>query len=162
MQIFIDDIYDTMSRRDISIRRSYGCCCGEFVSEPNEPCASNANAKTACIVPSRCCCRCLRVCKKLAKCETPPCMTDVQSCSGSRCCGCRCEKPGQICISPPKICSSPAHSSRGRSPCAPRCLPQSLCLSRSCCSGAFECARCKIQLLKSPHRMSHDVLLLDF
>ncbi|GAB1859120.1 Cysteine and glycine-rich protein 2 [Camponotus japonicus] len=123
-----------------NIRRSYGCCCGGFVSEPNEPCASNANAKTACIVPSRCCCR-LRVCKKLAKCETPPCMTDVQSCSGSRYCGCRCEKPGQICISPPKICSSPAHSSRGRSPCAPHCLSQSPCLSRGCCSGAFECAR---------------------
>lgn len=146
MLIFIDDIYDTMSRRDISIRRSYGCCCGRFVSEPNEPCTSNANAK-ACNVPSRCYCRCLRVCKKLAKCETPPCMTDVQSCSGSRCCGCRYEKSGQICISSPKICSSPAHSLRGKSPCASRCLSQSPCSNRGYCSTTFECARCKTQLV---------------
>lgn len=131
-----------MSRCDISIRRSYGCCCGGFVLESNELCASNANAKAVCTMPSRCCCH-PRVGKKSAKCETPPCMTDVRSCSGSRCCGCRCEKPGQICISSPRICSSPAHSSRGRSPCAPRCLSQSPCPSRGCCSRVFECARSK-------------------
>ncbi|XP_072760471.1 uncharacterized protein, partial [Anoplolepis gracilipes] len=121
-----------------NIRRSYGCCCGGFVPEPNESCASNANAK----VPSRCCCHCFRVCKKAAKCETSLCTTDIQSCGG-RCCGsgCSCEKPSQICIPSPRICSLPAHSSRGRSPCAPRCPSQSPCPSRGCCSRVFECAR---------------------
>ncbi|XP_029154722.1 uncharacterized protein LOC114927834, partial [Nylanderia fulva] len=126
-----------------NIRRSYGGCWEGF-SQLNESCASNPNVKAAsCTMSSRCWCRCPRVCKKAAKCETPPCTTDVRSCSGGRCCGggCRCEKPGQICISSPKICRSPARASRGKSPCASRCPSQSPCPSRGCCSGAFERAR---------------------
>ncbi|XP_070168797.1 uncharacterized protein [Polyergus mexicanus] len=132
-----------------NIWKNYGCRCGGFVPESNESCASNANTKAACTVPSHCCCR-PRVCMKTANGETPPCTTDIRSCGGGRCCGSRCrEKPGQICIPSPRMCNSPAHSLRGRSPCASHRPLQSSCPSRDYCTGAFECARSSSQRCRS-------------
>lgn len=113
---------------------------------PNESCAPSPDrAKIGCVVPSRSCCRCPRVCKKVARCEPSSCTTDVRSCGGGRCCG-GCGKPGQICTPSPKICSSPAHSLRGRSPCAPRCpsqFPCAISACKGCCSGSHNCNRCE-------------------
>ncbi|XP_071554035.1 uncharacterized protein [Temnothorax nylanderi] len=126
--------------------QDYGCCCGRLAPEPNESCAPSPDrARIGCVVPSRSCCRCPRVCKKAARCEPPPCTTDVRSCGGGGCCG-GCGKPGQICTPSPRICNSPAHSSRGRSPCAPRYpspFPCSISDYRGCCCtcGPNNCRR---------------------
>lgn len=113
--------------------------------ELNESCVSSPDrAKVGCVVPSRSCCRCPRVCKKAARCEPPPCTIDVRSCGGGGCCG-GCGKPSQICPPSPRICNSSAHSSRGKSPCVSRCPLQSPCsisgCSRGCCSGLNNCGR---------------------
>ncbi|KYQ52954.1 hypothetical protein ALC60_07680 [Trachymyrmex zeteki] len=124
--------------------QGYGCCCGRFVPVPNESCAPSPDrVKTMCVMPSRSCCCRPQVYRKSARCEPPPCTTNIRSCGGDRCCG-GCGKPGQICASSPRICNSPANSSRGRSPCAPRCLPQPPCSISGCrsfCSGPNNCRR---------------------
>ncbi|KYN14837.1 Cysteine and glycine-rich protein 2, partial [Trachymyrmex cornetzi] len=125
--------------------QGYGCCCGRLVPAPNESCAPSPDrVKTVCVMPSRSCCCRPRVCRKSARCEPSPCTTSIRSCGGGRCCG-GCGKPGQICTSSsPRICNSPAHSSRGRSPCAPRCPPQPSCSISGCrsfCSGPNNCRR---------------------
>jgi len=124
--------------------QGYGCCCGRFVPAPNESCAPSPNrVKTVCVMSSRSCCCRPRVCRKSARCEPSPCTTSIRSCGGGRCCG-GCGKPGQICTSSPRICNSLAHSSRGRSPCAPRCPPQPSCSISGCrsfYSGPNNCRR---------------------
>lgn len=129
--------------------QDYGCCCGRLVPELNESCVSSLDrAKIGCVVPSRFCCRCPRVCKKAARCETPPCTMNVRSCGGGGCCGCG--KPSQICTPSPRICNSPAHSSRAKSPCAPRYplqCPCSVSGCRDCCSGSNRCGRCDLRRL---------------
>ncbi|XP_070525811.1 uncharacterized protein [Cardiocondyla obscurior] len=114
----------------------YGCCCRGVV--PNESCASTLDeSKIRCVMPSRVCSRCPRVCKKTTRCEPPPCMTDVRSCDGGGCCG-GCGPPTRICTPSSKICNLPAHSSRGKLPCAPCCpqFPCSISSCKDCCSGS--------------------------
>nr|XP_012230223.1 PREDICTED: keratin-associated protein 5-4-like [Linepithema humile]XP_012230224.1 PREDICTED: keratin-associated protein 5-4-like [Linepithema humile] len=126
------------SQNQLSVRRSlqdHGCCGGSTPG-PNESCAFSSDAQNCAV---RCCYHCPQICKKAARCDAPSCAIDVQSCGG-----CRGRKPGQICTAPPRTYNSPAHSSRGRSPCAPRCpLPSSCPASScgSCCSGIYECGR---------------------
>ncbi|XP_028048917.2 uncharacterized protein LOC105829131, partial [Monomorium pharaonis] len=128
--------------------QDYGCRCRGLAPEPSELCApSTDRTKTVCVTSfSRSCCRCARICKKAARCEPPSYMTGVRSCDGGGCCGggCCCGKSDKICASSPKIYNSPAHFSRRRSPCAPRCSSQSPCslgACRNCCSRSNNCRR---------------------
>ncbi|XP_011866948.1 PREDICTED: keratin-associated protein 5-5-like [Vollenhovia emeryi] len=131
-------------RNHLSVWRSsrdHGCCCGGLAL--NDSCAPSPDkVRIGCVVPSRSRCRCPRVCKKAVRCEPPPCTTDVRSCGGSGCCG-GYGTPGQICAPSPRICNSPAHSSRGRSCCASRCAPQPPCSIGGCrgCCGGSNCGR---------------------
>ncbi|XP_039315311.1 uncharacterized protein LOC105196742 [Solenopsis invicta] len=134
------------AREKYSVWRSsqdYDCRCEGLVPKLNESYAPSPDrGKTVCVVPlSRSCCRCPRVCKKTARCEPPPCTTCVRSCDGGGCCGGGCGKPGQICMPSPRICNSPVYSSRGKSPCALRCPPQSSCSISGCCSRPNNCRR---------------------